>query len=137
MRPPKSRAQSESAWRAPGRQSFRAPSHSGHEPGLYRALCSCSSRTAVFIAACYMSGTSGLGCLSSFRGSAAILLLCGALRMDAYGNLSFAFVRLFPNAKATQKRIGVVAYTAAGRQFFEYVDVSSAQDHVIRFKGSH
>jgi hypothetical protein len=40
-----------------------------------------------------------------------------------------------PKPKPSQERIGVVASPAMGRQLFQFLHVTSAQDHIVGFEG--
>src|SRR5439155_26792639 len=38
---------------------------------------------------------------------------------------------LLPKTKSPQESVGVVSFPAARRQLFEFLDIASAQDHVV------
>src|SRR5262249_38572895 len=48
---------------------------------------------------------------------------------------SFAISWLLPKPKASQKRIGVIAGSAAGRQVAQLLDVAATEHHVVGFEG--
>src|SRR5262249_35232983 len=54
--------------------------------------------------------------------------------MSADGDGRFAIARILPQTKAAEKRIGVVARSAARRQHLQLLDIASAQDHVVSFE---
>src|SRR5262245_33578101 len=50
--------------------------------------------------------------------------------------ISFRSWRFFlPKPKPSQERIGVVARPATGRQLFQFLHVTSPQDHIVGFEG--
>src|SRR4029450_8813130 len=54
--------------------------------------------------------------------------------MGANRDRRLAVTRLVPHAKASDKCVGVVARSAAWREFLQLVYVPAAQDHIVRLK---
>src|SRR6516165_5619984 len=46
------------------------------------------------------------------------------------------WVLLFPKPESSGECVGIVARAAAGRHFFQFLDIAAAQNHVVGFEGS-
>jgi hypothetical protein len=44
-------------------------------------------------------------------------------------------IGIIPEAKTSDERVGIVAYSARRRQFFQFLGIASAENHIVRVEG--